>query len=171
MQASGPMMPSRRLPAGGAMRAIGVQRMESPAAAPKPTRFRPAPGYTPKPSTDPVVAKPKRRRGGNRKQVKERKFLPFESVPEMRKRVAGEAAYNKSFAAKNNPPPTKRTPVASGGGSSRVPVASGGGLRTPVASGGGSRTPVASGIETPKPPSLASNAQSRIKSQQLKLKI
>jgi len=98
-------------PIGGFSSQIGVQRMESPAAAPKQSRYRPSAGYSPDKSSDPVPAK-KPAGGGGRgrmRKPKERTYLPFEGTAAMSKRTNREAAYNKAFDAKKapTPPPSK----------------------------------------------------------------
>lgn len=93
-------------PLGGFSSQIGVQRMESPAATPKQSRYRPSAGYSPDKSSDPVPVKKNTGGGGGRpRKQKERVYLPFEGTSSMKKRVAGEAAYNKAFDAKKSPSP------------------------------------------------------------------
>ena len=166
IQASGPVMPKRRLPASGATRAIGVQRMESPAAAPKPTRFRPSPGFTPKPSSDPAP-KTKKPGGGRRNKgaVKERKFLPYESVPEMKKRTTGEASHNRNLAAKSNLPQKPRQKLPH---ETTTIQATRGGPKTTFSNPATPRTKNRSAMN---PSLMTSNAQSSINRQKLKLKI
>lgn len=79
---------------------IGVQRMESPAAAPKRTRFRPSAGYSPDPSSDPTPAKKPSGGRGRSRARKERERLPFETSPQMRSRQRDEARGAVQRAAK-----------------------------------------------------------------------
>ena len=89
----------------GAMRS--PQRMESPAAAPKPQRWRPTSGYKADASTDPVAAAPKKRgRRGPKKKTDtgETTRGAFESDSKFKARKEKNLAENKALDASRNAP-------------------------------------------------------------------
>ena len=81
------------------MGAIPTQRMESPAAAPKPA-WRPDPGYRPSTAGDPAAPKPQG--FGAKKPTTGTGEPAWETAGTRYKRIADESAYNKNRAANPN---------------------------------------------------------------------
>jgi hypothetical protein len=83
-----------RDPGGQVLGAIGTQRMESPAAAPKPG-WRPDPGYRPSSAGDPTPAAPKA--VGGKKAKGPDRGPAWEMTGDRIKREASEKAYNANL--------------------------------------------------------------------------
>jgi hypothetical protein len=84
---------------GQVMGAIPTQRMESPAAAPKPG-WRPDPGYRPSTAGDPAAAPKPKSSAGGKKPGPGTGEPAWEMAGARQARISGEAAYNKGFSAK-----------------------------------------------------------------------
>jgi len=90
--------PPNAVPAGqGFTAAIPTQKMESPAAPPQATGWRPSAGYKAKPGSDPKTPPPApKSRGGGGKAGPS--FVPYESAGQYMQRSGKERAYNKNLA-------------------------------------------------------------------------
>ena len=96
-------------PAGGAPAGVKVaydpkvQRMESPKGPAAPIRYRPSPGYRPKPASDPTPEPPQKRRRGKRgkkyRNVGTFGFESYEDAQRAKRTDAQSAAKLKSQKA------------------------------------------------------------------------
>lgn len=98
------------LPGGGKTFSVPIQKLESPAAPPSPTRYRPAPAYKAQPSSDPASTTAKRSSGGRNGGVRN-DIVPWESGFQRWSRLSKEKSYNAGLQqGKGKTSPTNNRP-------------------------------------------------------------